>query len=165
MANFSFDVESTLDKAELNNVFEQVKRDIASRYDFKDTPAAIEWLDEDKNGFRITGNSDYQLEAIIQLIRVTLGKRNQSQKVLDTSKEPVNSNLKSVQDILFIQGLDQVKTKEISKLLRDFNSKLKVSIQGETLRVVSGSKDDLQKAMQMVRSKDLDYPIQFTNFR
>jgi len=164
MANFSFDIESTLDKAELNNVFDQVKRDITSRYDFKDTPAAIDWLDEDKSGFKITGNSEYQLEAIIQLIRVTLGKRNQSQKLLDVTQDPINSNLKVIQMVPFIQGLDQTKTKEVSKLLRDFNPKLKVSIQGQTLRVVSGSKDDLQKAMQTVRSKDLAYPIQFTNF-
>ncbi|HEY1646215.1 MAG TPA: DUF520 family protein, partial [Candidatus Saccharimonadales bacterium] len=73
MANFSFDIESTLDKAELNNVFEQVKRDITSRYDFKGTPASVEWLDEDHNGLKLTGASDYQIEAIIQLVRLSLG--------------------------------------------------------------------------------------------
>ncbi|MEI9914301.1 MAG: DUF520 family protein [Candidatus Saccharibacteria bacterium] len=64
----------------------------------------------------------------------------------------------------FKQGLDQTKTKELSKALRDSMPKLKVSIQGQTLRVVSNSKDELQKAMSLIRSKDLDYPLQFTNF-
>lgn len=165
MANFSFDIESTLDKAELNNVFEQVKRDIASRYDFKGTTASIEWLDDSHDGFKITGNSDYQIEAIIQLVRLSLGKRNQSQKLLDISQQPLTSNLKVVKEVPFKQGLDQAKSKELSKVLRDSIPKLKVSIQGQSLRVMSSSKDDLQKAISLIKSKDLDYPLQFTNFR
>lgn len=165
MANFSFDIESTLDKAELNNVFEQVKRDIASRYDFKGTPAGIEWTSDERNGFKLTGSSDYQIEAIIQLIRLGLGKRGQSQKVLDLSSPEATSNMKVVKEVPFKQGLDQTKAKGVSKLIRDQFPKLKVSIQGETLRVMSSSRDDLQAAIKLVRSHDFDYPLQFTNFR
>jgi hypothetical protein len=164
MANYSFDIESTLDKAELNNVFEQVKRDISNRYDFKGTPASIEWLDDNHDGFKITGSHDYQLEAIIQLIRLSLGKRGQSQKLLDVSSEAVNSNLKVVKDLSFKQGLDGDKAKAISKLVREQLPKIKVIIQGPTLRVSSNSKDELQKVMTIVRAADLDYPVQFTNF-
>ncbi|MEI9914302.1 MAG: DUF520 family protein [Candidatus Saccharibacteria bacterium] len=100
MANFSFDIESTLDKAELTNVFEQVKRDIASRYDFKGTPAEIEWLDDNHDGFKVTGNSDYQIESIAQLIRLSLGKRGLSQKLLDVSGPITTTNLKAARRCL-----------------------------------------------------------------
>ena len=62
MANFSFDVVSEFDRAELNNVFGQAQRELANRYDFKNTPAALEWLDSDKNGFKLIGNGEWQLE-------------------------------------------------------------------------------------------------------
>src|ERR1044072_334083 len=101
MANFSFDIVSEYDKAEMNNVFDQVQREITSRYDFKGTPAAIEWLNNDKSGLKITGNGEWQIEAILDIIRKKLATRNQSQKVLDTSKEVVESNLKATKEVPF----------------------------------------------------------------
>ena len=85
MANFSFDAVSEYDKAELNNVFDQVQREITARYDFKGTPAAIEWLNSDKTGFKVTGNGDWQIDAILDIVRKKLAARNQSQEVLDVS--------------------------------------------------------------------------------
>lgn len=165
MANFSFDIVSEYDKAEMNNVFDQVQREIQSRYDFKGTPAAVEWLDGDKTGFKVTGNGDWQIEAILEIVRKKLAARNQSQKVLDTSKELVESNLKSSQDVPFKQGLDQDKAKQITKLLRDEHPKAKTQIQGDAVRVTSTSKDELQAIMQSLRSKDFDFPLSFTNYR
>ncbi len=164
MANFSFDIVSELDKAELNNVFDQTKREMVSRYDFKNTPADIEWLNEDKTGIKITGNSDYQIDAILDIFRKKLSSRELSQKILDVSKDSTTTNLKTVKEVSFKKGLDQTKTKELGKIIRDELPKVKPLIQGETLRVTSSSKDDLQTAISLVRSKDLDYPIQFTNF-
>ena len=69
MANFSFDIESDYDKAEMNNVFDQTQRELDSRYDFKGTPAAIEWLD-DKKGLKITGNGEWQIDAILDIENV-----------------------------------------------------------------------------------------------
>jgi hypothetical protein len=165
MANFSFDIVSEYDKAEMNNVFDQVKREINSRYDFKNTPASIEWLDEDKTGLKITGNSDWQIDAILDIVRKKLAARGQSQKVLDTSKEPVTSNLKTTKEVPFKQGLDQDKAKKITSLIRDKFPKAKTQIQGDTVRVVSNSKDDLQVVMQLLRSHDFDFPLNFTNYR
>ena len=165
MANFSFDVVSEVDKSEVNNVFDQVRRDITSRYDFKNSPAALEWLNDDKTGFKVIGANDYQIEAIIDIIRKKLGLRGLSQKLLDESAEKITSNLKVTQDVPFKQGLDQTKTKELGKLIRDAYPKLKVTIQGEALRVVGPNKNDLQAAITLVRSQELDYPVQFINFR
>ena len=165
MANFSFDVVSEYDKAELNNVFDQVGREIGSRYDFKGTPAAIEWLGSDKNGFKITGNGEWQIDAIIEIIRKKLAARNQSQKVLDISHEVTESNLKASKEVPFIHGLDQEKAKKITKLIQSKFPKVKTNIQGDVVRVTSNSKDDLQAIMQTLRSEDFSFPLSFTNYR
>jgi uncharacterized protein YajQ (UPF0234 family) len=164
MATFSFDIVSDYDKAEVNNVFQAVEREIANRYDFKGTPAAIDWLG-DKTGFTVTGNSLWQVESITDIIRKHLANRGQSSKILDLTKPSVEANLKTTQEMPFIQGLDQDKAKMITKLLREEMPKLKTAIQGDAVRVSSGSKDDLQKAMQLVKAKDFDFPVNFTNYR
>lgn len=164
MATFSFDIVSEYDKAEINNVFQAAQRDIGNRYDFKSTPAAVDWLG-DKTGFIVTGNSDWQVEAIIDILRKHLASRGQSAKVLDLSKPLTESNLKTSKEVPFVAGLSQDKAKALTKLLRDELPKLKTSIQGDAVRVQSGSKDDLQKAMQVVREHDFDFPVSFTNYR
>jgi uncharacterized protein YajQ (UPF0234 family) len=165
MATFSFDIVSDYDKAELNNVFDQTQRELQSRYDFKGTPAAVEWLDGDKSGLKITGNGDWQIDAILDIIRKKLAARNQSQKLLDTNREPVESNMKTTKEVLFKQGLDQDKAKKITSLIREKFPKVKTQIQGQEIRVNSSSKDELQSVMQAIRESDFDYPLQFVNFR
>ena len=165
MANFSFDIVSEYDKAEMNNVLDQTRREIESRYDFKGTPAEIDWLNPEKTGFKVVGSGDWQVDTILDIVRKKLASRNQSQKTLDTSKEMVTSNLKTSQDVLFKQGLDQEKAKKITALIRDNYSKVKSQIQGDVVRVTSSSKDDLQAIMQLIQSQDFDFPIIFTNYR
>jgi uncharacterized protein YajQ (UPF0234 family) len=164
MANFSFDIVSEYSVAEMNNVFDQVQRELEQRYDFKGTPAAVEWLD-DKKGLKITGSGDWQIDTIIETVRKKLAARDQNQKVLDTSAPVVESNLKATKEVPFKQGLDQDKAKQLSKLIRDKYPKVKTQIQGEAVRVMSGSKDDLQSIMQLLRTEELDYPLSFTNYR
>lgn len=165
MANFSFDIVSDYDKAELNNVFDQARREIESRYDFKGTPASLEWLNGDKTGLKVTGNGEWQIEAILDIVRKKLATRGQSQKLLDTSAEVVESNLKATQEVTFKQGLDQTKAKKITSLIRESHPKVKTQIQGDAVRVTSGSKDDLQQVMQLIKSQDFDFPVSFDNFR
>lgn len=164
MATFSFDIVSDYDKAELNNVYDQARRELDSRYDFKNTPAALDWLD-DKAGFKVTGNGDWQVEAILDIVRKKLAARSQSQKLLDTSKELVVSNLKTSQEVPFKKGLDQDKAKKITSLIREMFPKAKPQIQGQEVRVTSSSKDELQAVMQLLRGQDFDFPMQFQNFR
>lgn len=165
MATFSFDITSDYDKSEINNVFDQTQREITNRYDFKNTSASIDWLNTDKTGIKITGDHQYQLDAIVDILRKKLASRNQSQKLLDTSKEPIASNLKVTWEINFKQGLDQEKAKKITNLIRQEYPKVKTQIQGQEVRVVSSSKDELQSVMQLIRNKDFDFPVNFTNFR
>jgi len=165
MAQFSFDIASDYDKAEMNNVFDQVNRDISNRYDFKGTPAGLEWLDADKNGFKITGNSDYQIDAILDLARKKLAARGLSQKVLDTTKESQTSNLKTTKEVPFKQVLDQEKAKKLTKIIRDSFPKTKPQIQGDSVRVMASNKDDLQACIALLKQQDLDFPISFINYR
>jgi len=164
MANFSFDIVSDYDKAEMNNVFDQTQRELDSRYDFKGTPAAVEWLD-DKKGLKITGSGEWQIDAILDIVRKKLATRGQSQKVLDTSKELLETNLRTTKEVPFVQGLDQDKAKKITAAIRDEFPKAKPQIQGDTVRVTSNSKDDLQAVMQLLRAADFDFPLNFTNYR
>lgn len=165
MANFSFDIVSEYDKAEMNNVFDQTQREIDNRYDFKGTPAELEWLNGDKTGIKVTGNGQWQIDAILDIFRKKLATRGQSQKVLDTSKAAVESNLKTTQEVPFKQGLDQEKAKKITALIRDNHPKVKSQIQGDAVRVTSSSKDDLQAVMQLIKTQDFDFPVNFDNFR
>lgn len=165
MANFSFDAVSEYDKAEMNNVFDQAKREIDNRYDFKGTPAELDWLNAEKTGLKVIGSGDWQIEAILDIVRKKLATRGQSQKVLDTSKDPIVANLKTTQEVPFKQGLDQDKAKKITALLREKYPKVKAQIQGDAVRVTSNSKDDLQGVMQLLREQDFDFPIAFDNFR
>jgi len=165
MGAFSFDIVSEFDKAEMNNAFDTTKRELENRYDFKGTPAAIEWLDADKSGLKITGSGEWQIDSIIEIFRKRLAARGLSQKVLDTSKAPHENNLKMTKEVPFKHGLDQDKAKQITKLIRDEIPKAKAQVQGDAVRVTSTSKDELQGVMQLLRSKDFDFPLSFTNYR
>lgn len=164
MATFSFDIVSEYDKAEMNNVFAQVEKEITNRYDFKGTPAGIEWLG-DKKGFKVIGSNEWQVDAVLDIVRKKLAAREISSKVLDLSKPVSESNLKATKDVPFVEGLDQDKAKKLTKIIREEYPKVKPQIQGEAVRVTSGSKDDLQAVMNTVRSADLDFVTSFTNFR
>lgn len=164
MATFSFDIVSTYDKAELNNVFAAVQREISSRYDFKNTPAEVDWLGE-KAGFKVIGAGEWQVESIVDIIRKHVINRGQSPKILDLSKGIVESNLKSTKDVPFIDGLDQDKAKQITRFLKEELPKVKAQIQGDAVRVTSNSKDELQAVMRAVTAHEFDFATSYTNYR
>jgi uncharacterized protein YajQ (UPF0234 family) len=148
----------------MNNVFAGTEREIATRYDFKGTPASIEWLD-DKKGYKIIGAGQWQCDAVLDIVRKKLAAREQSSKVLDLSKTPVEANLKTTWEIPFKQGLTQDDAKKITKQLREEAPKVKTQIQGDTVRVTSGSKNDLQDVITLLRSTEYEFPLQFINYR
>ena len=164
MATFSFDIVSEYDKAEMNNVFAQTEKEIGSRYDFKGTPAAIEWLG-DKKGFKITGSSEWQIDAVLDIVRKKLASREVSSKVMDLSKTVNESNLKTTKEVPFVEGLTQDKAKQITAIIKEKFPKAKAQIQGEAVRVTSGSKDELQAVMTEIRAAELEFVTSFTNYR
>ena len=162
--NFSFDVVSDFDRQELVNALDQVKREISQRYDLKGTDTS---LDLDKENIFITTNSELTLNAVIDIIRQKATKRKLSLKIFDFGAlENVGGN-RVKQTIILKKGLNQDIAKKISKKIRDEIKKINVSINGETLRIASKSKNDLQSEIKLLDKieESYDIPLQANNFR
>ncbi len=162
--SFSFDVVSDFDRQELVNTLDQVKREISQRYDLKGTDTSVDL--EKENIFIIT-NSELTLNAVNDIIRQKAIKRNLSLKIFDYGDIEIVSGNRIKQTILLKQGIKQEIAKKISKNIRDQIKKINVSINGETLRVSSKSKNDLQLAIKLVNEleESLNIPLKANNFR
>ena len=162
--NFSFDVVSDFDRQELVNTLDQVKREISQRYDLKGTDTSV---DLDKENIFIITNSELTLNAVNDIIRQKAIKRNLSLKIFDYGEIEMVSGNRVKQTILLKQGIKQEIAKKISKNIRDQIKKINVSINGETLRVSSKSKNDLQLAIKLVSHLEdsLNIPLTVNNFR
>lgn len=164
-STFSFDIVSDYNLADAINAVDQAKRELVTRYDLKGTSASLEFKDNDKTALLVVGDSQYAVDAILDILRKKFGTRGISQKVLDTTKQAVVSNLKTTQEVPFKKGLDQDKAKKITALIRDHYPKVKAQIQGAEIRVSGPKKDELQAVMQLIEQQDFDFPVSFTNYR
>ena len=162
--NFSFDVVSDFDRQELVNALDQVKREISQRYDLKGTDTSLEL---EKENIFITANSELTLNSVIDIIRQKAIKRKLSLKIFDYETVEVVSGNKVKQTIILKKGLNQEIAKKISKKIRNEIKKINVSINGETLRVASKSKNDLQFAIKLLDKLEEEYkiPLQANNYR
>ena len=162
--SFSFDVVSDFERQELVNTLDQVKREISQRYDLKGTDSKIEL---DKENIFIRTNSELTLNAVNDIIRQKAIKRNLSLKIFEYGEIEIVSGNKVKQTIILKQGIKQEIAKIISKNIRDQFKKISVSINGETLRVSSKSKNDLQLAIKLVceLEESLNIPLKANNFR
>ena len=164
MASYSFDVVSDFDRQERVNTLGQGRRDVGNRYDLKDSGTEIDLAETE---VVITTASDMTLQAVEDILRTKATKRDLSLKIFDfQAPESVGGN-RVKQVIQLRKGLSQELAKKLSKMVRDELKKVTVAIQGESLRITGKSKDDLQAAIQLVKSKEeeLDVPLQFENYR
>ena len=161
----SFDIVSEFDRQELLNAVDQVKRDLQSRFDLKNSNSDIE-LDSDKS-ITITTSDDMKLRNIYDILQTKLVKRGLSIKILDaqTVENALGGNVRQVYNLK--KGLTQELAKKIVADIKDSKLKVQASIQGDQVRVTGKSKDDLQEVIKLLRSKEekYDYPLQFTNYR
>jgi len=162
--DFSFDIECQFDAQELKNAIDQTNREVQTRFDFKNILVEIKQSEE---SLTITTESDYKLEAVKQILISKLIKRNQSPNILDWSKTPEKASGMNIrQEVKLMKALDSTQTKKITKLIKENFKKIKSSIQGDSVRVSSSSKNDLQEVMQLIKTdKTLEAPINFCNFR
>ncbi|MFN3927599.1 MAG: YajQ family cyclic di-GMP-binding protein [Pseudanabaenaceae cyanobacterium] len=159
---FSFDIVSEFDRQELVNALDQARREISNRYDLKDTSTDIT-LDQEQ--ITINTASEFTLQAVVDIIQSKAVKRNLSLKIFDYQPvEPASGN-RVRQVIKLKRGIAQDLAKQISKLIKDNFKKVQTSIQGDSLRVSSKSKDELQQVIQLVKSQDYPTALQFTNYR
>lgn len=161
----SFDIVSDYDLQEMTNALDQTKREILNRYDFKGTNSTIN-LGENNEELVLLVDSDYKLDALVDILKSKMIKRGLSLMVLDLTlpKEDASGGMVR-KKIKLIKGLDQEKAKKVNKLIREKYPKIKSSTQGETIRVSSPKKDELQGVMALLRESELDFPLQFENYR
>ncbi len=161
----SFDIVSEYDKQELVNAVDQVKRELTTRFDLKNSNSTVE-LEQDKE-ITITTNDEMKLKNILDILQSKLVKRNLSIKILDP--KPVENALGgNVRQVFALKkGLTQELAKKIVADIKNTKLKVQASIQGEQVRVTGKDKDDLQAVIQMLRQKSdsYDVPLQFTNYR
>ena len=161
-SSYSFDVVSDFDWQELVNTLDQVRRDVSTRYDLKDSGTEV---DLEETSFTITTASDMTLQAVEDVLRQKATKRDLSLKIFDfQTPEPVGGN-KVKQVVKLRKGLTQDLAKKLSKTIRDELKKVTVAIQGDALRVTGKSKDDLQAVIQLLKEQDVEVPLQFHNYR
>ena len=162
MADSSFDIVSKIDRQEVDNALSQPAKELAQRYDFQGTGAEIKWSGET---IEIYPNADDRASAVLELFKEKLIKRQQSLKIVDAT-EPRASGRESKITITLKEGISQEDAKKVGKLIRDEGPKgVKVQIQGDELRVSSKSRDDLQAVQALVKGEDLDFAVQFVNYR
>ena len=160
----SFDIVSQVNQQEVKNALEQANKEIANRYDFKGSDARIEFKEKEVE-LEVFADDDFKLGQVMDVLRGRLAKRSVDPRYLDPGAKETISGDKLKQQVKVKNGIEQEKAKSIVKLIKDAKLKVAASIQGDAVRVSGAKKDDLQAAIQLVRSSVADLPLQFINFR
>ena len=160
--DFSFDVVSEVDRNEVRNAVNLAQKEIATRYDFKKSASAITLEDE---VLVLVSDNEGKLKQVVDVLEDKLARRKVPLKALQYGKieEALGGTVR--QHVPIAQGIPDEKAKAMNKLVRQQFKKVKVQIQGDTLRVFSPSKDELQAAMAALREEDWGIPLQFVNYR
>ncbi|MGB4598837.1 MAG: YajQ family cyclic di-GMP-binding protein [Trichlorobacter sp.] len=158
----SFDIVSKVEVQEVDNAVNQAVKEIAQRYDFKGSKSEIT---QEKDAIKVLADDDYKLKAVIDVLQSKFLKRNISIKALQYGKVESASGGMVRQIITIQQGISKEKGKEIIAVIKESKLKVQAQIQDDQVRVSGKNRDDLQDAIQLLKGKDLDVEIQFTNFR
>jgi uncharacterized protein YajQ (UPF0234 family) len=158
----SFDVVSKVDEQEIDNALNQVKKELATRYDFRGSNSEIEQTPE---GIVLRSGDKEHLSAAYKVLMEKLVKRNVSLKSIE-AKDPEPAAKGSLRQLIIVkQGISTEKGKELVKLIKESKIKVQGSIQDEQVRVTGKNKDDLQSCIRLLRGADVGLDLQFTNFR
>ena len=158
----SFDVVSELDKHEVTNAVENAVKELDRRYDLKGK-GTFEFKEKDLT-VNLTAEADFQLEAMIEILKLALVKRKIDCQCMET-KEPYASGKVMKQEVTFREGIDKELAKKIVALIKDAKLKVQASIQGDAVRVQGAKRDDLQECIALIRKSIADFPIKAGNFR
>jgi uncharacterized protein YajQ (UPF0234 family) len=158
----SFDVVNKVDKAEVQNAFQQAVKELATRYDFKDTGTELERTED---GFVIRSSTEARIEAAYEVLQDKLVKRKVSLKNLDPGKVEPGAKSSFRQTIKLKEGIEVEKGREIVKSIKGTKLKVQAQIMDDQVRVSGKKLDDLQEVIQMLRKLDLGVDLQFINMR
>ena len=157
----SFDVVSEVNAHEVANAVDQANRELAQRFDFKDTGARFT-LEE--LTVTLGAQVDFQLKQMLEILKLRLGKRGIDLACLEVKESQIALSA-ARQQVLLRQGIDADAGRKITRLVKDSKLKIQASIQGEKVRITGKQRDDLQEAIGLLRGAKLDRPLQFNNFR
>ena len=158
----SFDTVCEPNLVEVKNAVDNTAKEIATRFDFKGTSAAIEIKDKEITVF---GDADFQLGQVHDILGTKLAKRNVDVRFLDKGKVEKIGGDKVKQVLKVRSGIESEASRKIQKLVKESKLKLQASIQGDAVRVTGAKRDDLQAAMALIRKEITDLPLSFNNFR
>jgi uncharacterized protein YajQ (UPF0234 family) len=158
----SFDIVSQVDRQEVKNAVEVVNKEIGNRFDFKGSDARVELAEL---ALTVFADDEFKLGQVMDVLRGRMAKRNIDVRSLELGAVEKISGDKVKRLVTVKVGVPQEKGKQIQKLLKEAKLKVAASIQGDAVRVSGAKKDDLQAAMQLVRTSIADLPLQFNNFR
>lgn len=162
---YSFDVTSTIDLQEVDNALNQARKEVAQRYDFKGSPAAVD-LDQKNGTLTLTAEDNFKLSALWEIVQTRMVRRNVPVKNLKPGDVEAASGGTVRQVVTLQMGIPTEAARDIVKAIKDAKlKKVQAAIQGDQLRVSSASKDDLQAAMAMLREHDFGIALQFGNYR
>ena len=158
----SFDVVSELDKHEGTNAVENAVKELDRRDDLKGK-GSFEFKEKDLT-VNLTAEADFQLEAMIEILKLALVKRKIDVQCLEV-KDAFASGKLMKQDAILKEGIDKELAKKIVAHVKDAKLKVQAAIQGEQVRITGKKRDDLQEAIAVLRAKEFGMPLQFNNFR
>jgi len=163
VAEFSFDVVSEFDAAELTNALDQARREVGTRYDFKDTATIY---DHQEGKILIDSASEERAKAALQVLREKGARRQLSPKLFKASDPKTVGKGRGQIEILLNAGITDDIARDLRKRIQNVTPKVQVRIQGDQLRVVGKDKDTLQLVIKALReAEDIPVPLQFTNYR
>lgn len=159
---FSFDVVSKTNMQEVANAIQQAQKELAQRFDFKGSKSSIELADEE---IVLLSDDEGKLRSVKDVVETKLVKRGVALKALDYGKPEPAAGGTVRQRAKIVQGIETEKAKAIVRTIKDAKLKVQASIQSDQVRIVGRSKDDLQKAIALIKGNDYGIPLQFTNYR
>jgi cyclic-di-GMP-binding protein len=158
----SFDTVCEPNMVEVKNAVENTAKEIGTRFDFKGTAAAIEIKEKEVT---LTGDADFQLQQVMDILVSKLAKRNVDVRFLDKGEVQKAGGDKVRQVVKVRSGIESDSAKKLQKLIKDSKLKVQASIQGDAVRVTGTKKDDLQATMALIRKEMAELPLSFNNFR
>ena len=158
----SFDIVSEVNEVEVRNALDQVNKELGTRFDFKGSDARVEYKDKTLTLF---ADDDFKLKQVTDILTAKLAKRQVDVRSLKYGDVEKISGNKVKQAATVRTGVEQELAKKIVKLVKDSKLKVQASIQGDSLRVTSAKRDELQNAIALVRKSITDFPLQYQNFR
>ena len=158
----SFDIVSNVNSMEIENAVNQAKKELANRFDFKNTNAEITL---EKSEIKLSAEDQFKIQALTEIVMGKLAKRSISLKSVDKGAPDVSPLGHARQVIKIKQGLDQAVAKQVTGFIRERKFKVTSQIQGEEVRVTSKSRDELQAVIAAVRAGEFPAALQFVNFR